>query len=125
SSMALLPGRNYDFSSFGIVLMQLGLLIHVGALLSLNRSFGIFPANRGIISRGLYAFVRHPLYTSVIITTFGYLIANPTVYNLLVLVVTTAFHVLRITEEEKVLTRDPEYKEYGERVRWRLVPRVW
>src|SRR5690242_14112073 len=39
-------------------------VIFIYARLSLGRSIGFVPANRGIVTRGAYNFVRHPVYTA-------------------------------------------------------------
>ena len=39
-------------------------MLQIAAVLSLNRSFGLLPAHRGVKSDGLYRWVRHPLYTA-------------------------------------------------------------
>src|SRR5579872_5638486 len=43
-----------------------GQLIYVSALFSLNKSFGVVAANRGIKTRGLYRLIRHPVYLGLI-----------------------------------------------------------
>jgi protein-S-isoprenylcysteine O-methyltransferase Ste14 len=40
-------------------------IIH--ARLSLGLSIGLVPADRGIVTRGVYRFVRHPIYTGLLI----------------------------------------------------------
>ena len=40
--------------------------------MALGRSFGVAPANRGIVVRGPYSFVRHPIYTGYLITHTGF-----------------------------------------------------
>jgi protein-S-isoprenylcysteine O-methyltransferase Ste14 len=40
------------------------------------------PANRGVVSSGLYRLVRHPIYMGYLITHAGFLLANPTVWNI-------------------------------------------
>jgi protein-S-isoprenylcysteine O-methyltransferase Ste14 len=79
-----------------------------------------------VITTGPYAMVRHPMYVAVgIIYTLsplalGSLWAMPPA--LLVILVLVA----RIGNEEKVLIRDlPGYREYMQRVRYRLIPGVW
>ncbi len=42
------------------MLLGLGLLVVVGGKISLGYSFGLLPANRGVMERGLYRLVRHP-----------------------------------------------------------------
>ena len=44
-----------------------GLLVEDGKL-SLGRSFGLMPANRGVVSTGMYRLVRHPIYLGYLVT---------------------------------------------------------
>jgi protein-S-isoprenylcysteine O-methyltransferase Ste14 len=92
--------------------------------------------NRGIISHGPYAYVRHPAY---IAKNFAWWIgALPTFYNafssgdariaaysLLAMCGWTTIYALRaITEERHLLLLDNGYAEYMQRVKWRFIPRV-
>ncbi|MEO5740304.1 MAG: hypothetical protein ABIS29_06890, partial [Vicinamibacterales bacterium] len=43
------------------MLLGIGLLVVVGGKISLGYSFGLLPANRGVMERGLYRIVRHPI----------------------------------------------------------------
>src|SRR5208283_1612325 len=51
----------------GASLEFVGLVLVVSAFLSLNRSFGLAPENRGIKTAGAYGFVRHPMYLGYIL----------------------------------------------------------
>jgi protein-S-isoprenylcysteine O-methyltransferase Ste14 len=102
-----------------------GFVLQILAVSSLNRSFGLLPAHRGIKTDGLYRFVRHPLYTAYTLVFAGYLINNPSLGNLAVVVAGTAFQVLRIGEEESLLRSYPEWAAFAEKVRWRLIPPIW
>ena len=46
----------------------IGLILVIVAKLTLGRSFGIAPANRGIVMRGPYTIMRHPIYTGYLTT---------------------------------------------------------
>lgn len=107
---------------FTVALSAAGLLVVIGGKLSLGRSFGLMPANRGIVSTGFYRFVRHPIYLGYLITHVGFVAANPTLWNVVTLVVADLALMIRATCEEKTLAKDPEYSSYLERVRWRVVP---
>ncbi len=106
------------FKAVGIV----GLLV---SLLSLGRSFGIVPANRGIKRMGLYRLVRHPVYASALIFHVGYLLSNASGWNLLLVVLITAGQVYRLIAEERLLCRDEAYRDYVKAVRYRLVPGIF
>lgn len=105
-----------------VALSAAGLLVVIGGKMSLGRSFGLMPANRGIVSTGLYRLVRHPIYMGYLITHVGFLAANPTIWNALTLVGADIALMIRATCEEKTLAKDPAYRSYQERVRWRVVP---
>jgi protein-S-isoprenylcysteine O-methyltransferase Ste14 len=99
-----------------------GLVVVIAGKLSLGRSFGLIPANRGIVSSGLYRFVRHPIYLGYLITHVAFVAANVNVWNIVLLTTSDIALLARALCEEKTLTQDPEYRAYRARVRWRLVP---
>ena len=84
-----------------------GLLIVIAGKLSLGRSFGLIPANRGIVSSGLYRVVRHPIYLGYLITHVAFLAANPTLWNVALLVVADIALLARAVCEEQTLAKDP------------------
>jgi protein-S-isoprenylcysteine O-methyltransferase Ste14 len=102
-----------------------GLLVVIVGKLSLGRSFGLIPANRGIVSSGLYRFVRHPIYLGYLITHVAFVAANPTVWNFALLVVADIALMARAVCEEDTLAKDERYRAYQTRVRWRVVPGVF
>ncbi len=95
------------------------------ALACLNRSFGLLPAVRGVRQAGLYRVVRHPLYAAYTIQNLGYLASNLSAWNVSIAFVALAFQVLRIVNEEQLLSTVPDYRAYMRRTRWRLVPFVF
>ena len=99
-----------------------GLLVVIAGKLSLGRSFGLMPANRGIVSSGLYRFVRHPIYLGYLITHGAFVAANPTMWNLFMLAAADLALLARAVCEEQTLACDDEYRSYQGRVRWRVVP---
>jgi protein-S-isoprenylcysteine O-methyltransferase Ste14 len=113
------PGNLYWL---GEIVQVLGLTGMVAAAISLGRSFGIAPADRGLRTTGLYAWVRHPLYAMEIAYFVGFLVANPSWRNLAILIADTTVQLLRALREERILK---DYASYAGRVRWRLLPLVW
>jgi len=94
-------------------------------LVALGRSFGLVAANRGIQTRGPYGIVRHPLYVCYAAADLGYVLENPSLWNILLALCTAVFQIVRIRTEEDCLRADPHYVGYCQRVRYRLVPLVW
>lgn len=108
-----------------VLLSSAGLSVVIGGKLSLGRSFGLMPANRGIVSSGLYKLVRHPIYMGYLITHLGFLAANPTPWNLVMLVSADLALMYRAVCEEQTLQQDDAYRAYQQVVRWRVLPGVF
>jgi protein-S-isoprenylcysteine O-methyltransferase Ste14 len=77
------------------------------------------------VSSGCYRVLRHPIYLGYLITHVAFVAANPTAWNITLIVVSDLALLRRAVYEERTLARDPEYREYIERVRWRIVPAVF
>ncbi len=79
-----------------------------------------------VIDTGVYGFVRHPMYLGASLVFVGGPLLLGSVCGLLVGLATVGLLILRIFGEERLLARDLEgYKEYLQKVRYRLVPHVW
>lgn len=109
----------------GKAVMSIGLLLTVAAIVSLNRSFGVVAANRGIKREGLYRFIRHPLYAAYFMIIASFLLNYPSRFNFVIAAIHTGVQILRIYSEERFLMRDPEYQAYAGCTRYRLVPFIW
>lgn len=107
------------------VLIYVGALLHLGGMLSLNRSIGMVPARRVVKTQGLYRLVRHPLYASYMISFSGYMLTNTSLRNVAVFGVTIALLAMRILREERHLSLDSNYREYMARVKFRVLPFVF
>ena len=106
----------------GLAMQSLGLIGLIVALSSLGKSFGIAPADRGLVTNGLYRFVRHPVYASELVFNTGYLVANPSWRNLIALALMMVTQVFRILREESIIA---DYGSYAGQVRWRWLPGIW
>jgi protein-S-isoprenylcysteine O-methyltransferase Ste14 len=79
-----------------------------------------------VVSTGPYALVRHPMYVGIILMYLSIPIALGSWWALAFFVPVIALIVVRALDEERVLMRDLEgYTEYAQKVRYRLVPKVW
>lgn len=106
------------------MLLGIALLVVVGGKISIGYSFGVLPANRGVMQGGLYRLVRHPIYLGYLLTHIPFLAAHPSAWNVAVLLTGDAALVVRAFYEEQTLGRDPQYVRYCQTVRWRLVPGI-
>lgn len=103
-------------------LIWTGTALALAAKLSLRRSFGLVPANRGVKSSGAYRFVRHPMYTGYVLNHIGFMLLFFSVWNVVIYAVTWTLLYLRAIEEERFLLKDPLYADYAKTVKARIVP---
>ena len=79
-----------------------------------------------VISTGLYGIIRHPMYTGAFILLFFTPIALGSYYGLLPVLVLIAVIVYRAFDEEQELKQNlVGYKEYCEKVKYRLIPFIF
>lgn len=100
------------------------LLVILFARLSLGSSIGFVPAERKIITRGAYAYVRHPIYTGVFLAYLAALLSFFSWRNALITGTGTALFMVKSLIEERFLKQNPLYAEYLNQVRWRWIPWV-
>lgn len=117
--------NQYPAYSIGILLQMIGAFLTLYASASLGRSWGVIPANRSIQTKGMYRFIRHPIYASWQIFFIGYLINQPSRYNIAIGIICFLSQIMRIFSEEKLLVRDPDYAAYRARVKWRMIPFIF
>lgn len=108
------------------LLLQFAATLMFGAsVVQLGDSFAIFPERRAIVTSGIYAWVRHPMYSSYLLLDLGLWLANPQPWFALIWVVEVLLLESRTRWEEEVLAEDPTYLAYQQQVRWRLIPGVF
>jgi protein-S-isoprenylcysteine O-methyltransferase Ste14 len=117
------PGVLPDLAT--VAISAVGLMIVIASKITLGRSFGIVPANRGVVVGGPYCVVRHPIYAGYVVTHVAFACAYPTGWNFALVVVTDAALMIRALYEERVLARDRKYQTYCQRVAWHVVPGVF
>ena len=98
-----------------------GFLWAIHSKLTLGRSFGWLPADRGIVETGPYRFVRHPIYLGYLVAQIGFLAANFSLQNAIVYTSLYIAQIYRIFREEEFLLRNEAYRDYAKRVRFRLI----
>lgn len=112
----------------GVLLGLGGLLLGLLSFRELGRNFRVFAAPRRsgtLITSGVYAKVRHPMYTGVIMSVGGYALYFGSLWAFLCWLGCTLFYVIKAVKEEKLLVEHyPEYETYRKRS-WRLVPFIF
>jgi len=122
--LLLRPGASASWSLVvaGSAGQVMGLAIMIASLMALNRSIGIVAANRGIKTRGVYAWVRHPLYAGEILFFASFLISNWSSTNAVLVSLLILAQVIRSYQEEALLVGDERYAPYRIAVAYRLIP---
>jgi protein-S-isoprenylcysteine O-methyltransferase Ste14 len=107
------------------LLILSGLLVQISAKLILWRSFGIVPAAREVKVGGPYRFVRHPMYAGYTMAHIGFLLAFPSLWNLMVYGGALMVQIARLLREEQILLTTASYRHFAQQVRYRLLPGVF
>lgn len=107
------------------VVIIAALVLGTATLFNLGRSFGILIAYRKLESSFLYGVVRHPMYLTDILWKIGIVLEKPNGINFAIFLLASACYVYRALLEEKFLARQPEYRDYMTRVRYRFIPGVF
>lgn len=121
----LLRPATQDEAMLGEMLQVAGIVLIGLSILSLGRSFGIVAANRGVVTKGMYGYVRHPLYMSYTVNLVGFLLNNFTAANAVVFALALFAQLVRIQYEETLLIKDAAYRDYAQTTKWRLVPYLY
>jgi protein-S-isoprenylcysteine O-methyltransferase Ste14 len=81
---------------------------------------------QNVISSGLYALVRHPMYMGALFLFVGMPLALGSWWGLFAFLLILPALIWRIRDEERLLAKNlPGYSEYLHKVRYRLVPSIW
>lgn len=109
----------------GLVLVTLGAFLSCASLLTLNRQFGVWPALRGLTTKGPYRMVRHPIYLAYLIADVGYNLQEWNYGTVLMVMAGWCSLFYRIHAEERILSQNAGWSSYAARVRYRLIPGIW
>jgi protein-S-isoprenylcysteine O-methyltransferase Ste14 len=86
----------------------------------------IVEKDQPLVTTGLYGVVRHPMYSGSVVMMIGMPLALGSYWALLVAVAALVLLVIRIVDEEKMLSQElTGYRDYMQKVHYRLVPLAW
>jgi protein-S-isoprenylcysteine O-methyltransferase Ste14 len=118
------PGKP-AWTAGGLVFVSLAACLNFASLLSLGRRFGVWPALRGLATRGPYRLVRHPMYLAYVLADIGFNLQEWNFGTALLVMVGWASLFYRIRAEERILSQDPGWSTYVASVPYRLFPGLW
>jgi protein-S-isoprenylcysteine O-methyltransferase Ste14 len=112
----------------GDVLVAIGLGVSMLVVIQNGYAASTITVESGqkLVSTGLYAFVRHPMYTGTVIMMLGIPLALGSYWGLVFVLPGLIGLAVRIGDEEQLLSQELDgYSEYAQQVHYRLVPYVW
>ena len=109
-------------------LTAIGIGFAVWARVSIGRNWSPRPAvkdHHELVTTGPYAYVRHPIYTGILLATLGSALLG-TLFGIVMFIVVSITFALRIGKEEKLMLElfPRQYPDYQKHTK-RLVPFVW
>ena len=82
--------------------------------------------NQKVIDTGLYGIVRHPMYSATLILFLSMPLVLGSVYSFVIFLAYPFVIAKRIKGEEEFLEKElPGYREYKQKVKYRLIPFIW
>ncbi len=112
----------------GDVLVAVGLGVVVLVIIQNSYAAATVQVEAGqkVVCTGLYGLVRHPMYTGNVIMMVGIPLALGSYWGLVFVVPGLIVLASRIRDEEKLLQEELDgYREYTQKVRYRLMPCMW
>ena len=104
---------NFIFSLFGFLLIIISSIVMLIAIKDLGSNLSPFPkpiVNCNLITSGIYRFIRHPMYYSLILISFGFFITKLSFYHLCLTIILALIIKFKIILEEKYLNK--KFKNY-------------
>jgi len=113
----------------GALIFIVGLIITVNAQITLKLNYSStlrIREGHQLITHGIYKYVRHPVYSGVILRAFAIPIYTTSLLGFLFALTGIPLFIYRIGVEEKMLIEEfgDEYLEYA-KATWKLLPYVY
>lgn len=114
----------------GLLTFVLGVALRAWAFVYLGRLFSVFltiQEGHRLVTDNIYAFVRHPSYTGLLVRSLGWVLVFRSYAGLIAWLALLVFLIRRINHEERVLASEfqREWEAYKRRTRWRLLPGIY
>ena len=108
--------------SIGIIVFLIGAFVYFKWELFWHKTY-----KGQLVTTGIFQYIRHPHYTSLLIVGFGLAMFFYSLAALLVAIIAIPIMTWSIIDEEKLLIKQygEEYKEYMKKVPWRIIPKMF
>ena len=115
----ILP-KNFGFGHPNLVLAALtvglaGLVLWIIGMVNLGKSLAVLPGAERLVVRGIYKYIRHPIYIGIIFTILGLTVASGSAFGLtFLIIIVIPLNIARARLEEKALLRKfgKDYETY-------------
>ena len=119
----------FSFVIPGSVLTVLGLFGAIWARINLGRNWSgyvTYKEGQTLVTTGPYRYVRHPIYTSMILMFIGTILYYGSLIISVIFVILAIDFILRTRKEEEIMIKlfGERYKEYMKRTK-RLIPLIY
>lgn len=106
----------------GIIIFLLGTFVYFKWEIFWHKTY-----NGQLVTDGIFRYIRHPHYTSLLIIGFGLALFFHSMLALSVAIIAIPIMIWSIIDEEKLLTKQygEEYKKYMQKVPWRIIPKIF
>jgi protein-S-isoprenylcysteine O-methyltransferase Ste14 len=106
----------------GIIIFLIGTFVYFKWEIFWHKTF-----KGQLVTEGIFQYIRHPHYTSLLIIGFGLAFFFCSLAALLIAIIAIPIMIWSIIDEEKHLVKQygNEYKEYMKKVPWRIIPRLF
>ena len=133
-ALVLFPGFDHRFGwsrlpvwavAAGDALVALGMMLVFFVFQENSFAASVIQVDAGqsVVSSGPYQYVRHPMYSGVLVTMLGVPLALGSLWGMLLYIPMVPLIIWRLTDEEKFLRKNlTGYEEYRMKTRYRLVP---
>ena len=104
---------NFIFSFVGFLLIIISTIVMLISIKDLGSNLSPFPrpiVNGNLTTSGIYSFIRHPMYYSLILISFGFFITKLSFYHLCLTISLALIIKFKIILEEKYLNK--KFKNY-------------
>lgn len=122
-------GRKINWTTWQAGLVVAGVFIAIWAILSMRKSkLRINPVpdpSATLVSSGIYKWIRHPMYLSLILVAAGFTGIQDIFFKQIIFLLLIAVLVMKLLFEESLLHKQfPQYQKYCKST-WRLIPFIF
>jgi methanethiol S-methyltransferase len=106
----------------GIIIFLIGTAVYFKWELFWHRTY-----KGQLVTGGIFQYIRHPHYTSLLIIGFGLALFFYSIFSLVIAMIAIPIMMISIFDEEKLLIKQygSDYKQFMKDVPWRMIPKIF